>query len=117
MTKTPPLIEATLAALDDLKAKDILVLDVRGLTPITDTMIICTGTSNRHVRSLAQHVVEKAKEAGFRPLGMEGAEEAEWVLVDLGDAVVHVMQTQARAFYQLEKLWDLSEKEPQAANG
>lgn len=115
MTKNPPVIDLTLAALEDLKAKDVTVLDVRGLTSITDTMVICTGTSNRHVKSIAQAVVEKVKEAGHRPLGMEGLEESEWVLVDLGDAVVHVMQTQARAFYQLEKLWDMSE--PRAAAG
>ena len=113
MTKNPqpiePLVELTLAALDELKAKDVTVLDVRGLTSVTDTMVICTGTSNRHVKSLAQAVVDKCKDGGFRPLGLEGMDEAEWVLVDLGDAVIHVMQAQARAFYQLEKLWDMSE--------
>ncbi|TDU23241.1 ribosome-associated protein [Panacagrimonas perspica] len=110
-----PIIALSLAALDDLKAKDITVLNVQGLTTITDTMIICTGTSNRHVKSIAQAVAEKCKEAGFRPLGMEGMDESEWVLVDLGYAVVHVMQVQARAFYQLEKLWDMREVDTQTA--
>lgn len=114
MTKTPRPTEVpstralALAAIEDLKGKDVTVLDVRALTAITDTMIICTGTSNRHVRSIAEAVVEKCKEAGHRPNGIEGLDDSEWVLVDLGDVVVHAMQTQARAFYQLEKLWDMS---------
>ena len=115
--KDDPLIQLALAALEDLKAKDVTVLDVRGLTSITDTMIICTGTSNRHVKSIAQAVSEKCNEAGHRPLGMEGLDESEWVLVDLGDAVVHVMQVQARAFYQLEKLWDMNEAKATAGAG
>ncbi len=98
--------DLALAALDDLKAKDVQVLDVRKLTSITDYMIIASGTSSRHVKATADNVVEKAKHAGCPPLGVEGEREAEWILVDLADVVVHVMQPDARAFYQLEKLWE-----------
>ena len=85
-------------ALDDLKAVDVRVLDVRSITSITDVMVIASGTSNRHVRSLAQKVVEKAKAAGVTPLGTEGESEGEWVLIDLGDVVVHVMLPRVRDF-------------------
>lgn len=112
MTKTLPMTDdlskLALDTLEDLKGFDIRVLDVRELTPITDTMLICTGTSNRHVKSLAQAVLDKARENGFRPRGIEGLSEGEWVLVDLNGVIVHVMQAQTRAFYQLEKLWDLA---------
>lgn len=108
--KLDPLAQLALKALEDVKAQDILVLDVQPLTTVTDTMIICTGTSNRHVKSLAQNVAEEAKRAGHPALGVEGMDQGEWVLVDLGGVVVHVMQVQARAFYQLEKLWSLPEE-------
>lgn len=98
-------------ALDDLKAVDIRMLDVRGLTTITDYMLIATGTSNRHAAALAQNVLDKTRESGRRPVGVEGLAEGEWVLVNLGGVIVHVMQAQARAHYQLEKLWDLSPQE------
>jgi ribosome-associated protein len=101
--------ELAVAALEDLKGVDIKVLDVHELTPIADWMVICTGTSNRHVKSLAENVMDKAKSAGSPARGVEGLGEGEWVLVDLDNVIVHVMQTQTRAFYQLEKLWDMSQ--------
>lgn len=95
-----------LAALEDLKGQSILSCDVHKLTSITDTMVFCTGTSQRHVKSLADNVVMKAKAAQCRPLGMEGEREGEWILIDLGDVVVHIMLAKVRAFYNLEKIWD-----------
>ncbi|HET8881865.1 MAG TPA: ribosome silencing factor [Solimonas sp.] len=109
-----PLLKLAIGALEDMKAQNITVLDVMKLTTVTDTMVICTGTSNRHVKSLAQNVAEEAKHAGHQPLGIEGSEQGEWVLVDLGGVVVHVMQAQARAFYQLEKLWAVAEEAEEA---
>ena len=104
--RAAPLHTAVMAALDDIKAVNVRVLDVRGLTDIADTMVIASGNSDRHVRSIAERVVEKAKAAGFRPLGTEGARDGEWVLVDLHDIVVHVMLPRVREFYGLESLWD-----------
>jgi len=95
------------AALDDLKAVDITVLDVRHLTTVTDSMVVASGRSDRHVRAIAGAVVEQSKKAGFRPIGVEGERSGEWVLVDLGDIVVHVMLPRVREFYNLEKLWDM----------
>lgn len=95
-------------ALDDMKAVNVKVLDVAKLTDITDTMIIATGNSDRHVRSIADRVVEFAKKAGFRPMGVEGERDGEWVLVDLHDVIVHIMLPRVREFYRLENLWDVS---------
>jgi len=104
------LIRTTLAALEELKAENVTVLDVRKMTDITDYMIVASGRSSRHVSSVAENVAMRAKEAGFPPLGVEGLTEGEWVLVDLCDAIVHVMQPDARDFYQLEKLWSGQEE-------
>lgn len=103
--------DLAVAALEDLKAVDIRVLDVGGMTGVTDFMIIAGGTSARHVRSLADAVAVKAKGHGVVPLGVEGEQHGQWVLVDLGDVVVHVMLPEVRDFYQLEKLWSFDARE------
>jgi ribosome-associated protein len=97
--------DAAVTALEDAKARDIKVMDVRGLTDVTEFMIIATGTSGRHVRSIAENLTETMKKSGHRPLGSEGLDQGEWVLIDLNDAIVHVMQADVRAFYDLETLW------------
>jgi ribosome-associated protein len=106
--RPPTLRQVILAALEDMKALEVKVLDVRGLTDIADTMVIASGTSDRHVRSVAQRVVEKTKEAGYRPHGVEGQKDSDWVLIDLHDTIVHVMLPRVREFYGLEKLWDMT---------
>jgi ribosome-associated protein len=99
------LVELVTRALEDMKGQQIRVLDVRGKTPLADFMVIASGTSNRHVKSLADSVAIKAKESGVKPLGIEGQDGQEWVLVDLNDVIVHVMLPKVRDFYNLEKLW------------
>lgn len=90
---------------DDMKAENIITLDVTGKSSITDAMIICTGTSKRHVSSIAEHIAQEAKSKGLEPLGMDGEIEGEWVVLDMGDAMVHILQQEHRELYQLEKLW------------
>jgi ribosome-associated protein len=102
----PTLRDVVLDALADMKAVDVKALDVRGLTDITDTMVVASGTSDRHVKSIADRVVQRCKDAGFRPYGMEGERDGEWVLLDLQDVVLHVMLPRIRQFYALEKLWE-----------
>ncbi len=99
--------ELIVNALDDLKGRNVVQLDVRELSNVMDTLVIASGTSSRHVKSLASNVVEDAKHAGHQPLGVEGLETGNWVLVDFGDIVVHVMLDETREFYDLEKLWSM----------
>ena len=114
--RASPLQQAVTSALDDMKAVNVRVLDVRALTDIVDTMVIASGNSDRHVRSIAERVVEKAKAVGFRPLGTEGERAGEWVLVDLQDVLVHVMLPRVREFYGLERLWDGGDAQPAIAS-
>jgi ribosome-associated protein len=94
-------------ALDDIKGLDIVKLDVRKMTTVTDYMVLASGTSSRHVKALVDNVAEKAGKAGHKPIGVEGEEGGEWVLLDLQDTLVHVMLPKMREFYNLEKLWSL----------
>jgi ribosome-associated protein len=105
MTSNEEMKDLVIRALAEIKAVDIRVLDVGGLTTVTDTMIIASGTSDRQIRALADNVVKVMKQNGVQPLGLEGQQESEWVLVDLGDVIVHIMNPATRAYYQLEKLW------------
>jgi ribosome-associated protein len=109
------LCDLVVDALEEVKAKDIVKLDVRELTTVTDYMIVASGTSNRHVKALADAVAEKARKAGHRPAGIEGEDGSEWVLLDLQDTLVHVMLPRVREFYNLEKLWLLSPAKDLAA--
>ena len=112
----PPSVESLLktvhAAVEELKAKDVTEIDVRGKSSVCDFMVIASGTSTRHVKSIADEVVKFAKRLDVMPLGVEGEREAEWVLVDLGDVVVHVMLPRVREFYALERLWTVGDQPP-----
>lgn len=101
----PSIDNIVVEALEEVKAQNITTIDVTKQSDIMDTLVIASGTSSRHVKSLADNVVQEAKEQGYRPIGVEGLEQAEWVLVDFGDTVVHVMLPATRDFYDLEKLW------------
>ena len=104
------LVTLVTAALEEVKAKDIVTIEVRGKTSITDFMIIASGSSARQVKALAENVIEKAKEKGVRPVGSEGLDGGEWALIDLNDVVVHVMQVETREHYDLERLWQGAEQ-------
>jgi|TARA_B110000908_G_scaffold137066_1_gene162541 ribosome-associated protein len=101
------LINIVLDALEEVKGKDIVTLNVTNLTDVMDTMIVASGNTSRQVKALANSVIEDAKKSGFQPIGVEGIDSGEWVLVDLGDIVIHVMQPTIREFYELEKLWSM----------
>jgi ribosome-associated protein len=115
VVKPVEVVQVVESALDEMKAVNVKVLAVKKLTDITDTMIIASGNSDRHVRSIADRVVEHAKKAGFRPMGVEGERDGEWVLVDLQDVIVHIMLPKVREFYRLESLWDVSAARREAA--
>ena len=106
---TATLRKSVIDALEELKAKDVREIDVRGKTSIADLLVIASGTSARHVKSIADEVARFAKKAGVMPLGVEGEVEGEWVLVDLGDVIVHVMLPRIREFYGLERLWTVGD--------
>ena len=108
----PDLRQQVHAALEELKARDVREIDVRGKTGITDYMVIASGTSTRHVKSLADEVMKYAKRMGVPPIGIEGEREAEWVLVDLGDVIVHLMLPRVREIYALERLWTVGDDAP-----
>ena len=113
----PPPVDVLLKhvriAVENLKANDIVEIDVRGKTSVCDYLVIASGTSTRHVKSIADEVVREAKKLDCQPLGVEGEREAEWVLVDLGDVIVHVMLPRVREFYALERLWTVGDQPPE----
>ncbi|MEI9533208.1 ribosome silencing factor [Moellerella wisconsensis] len=94
-----------IARLEDSKAEDMVTIDVRGKSSVTDCMIICTGTSSRHLASVADKLIDECRKNGLQPLGVEGQGVSDWIVVDLGEAIVHVMQDESRRMYELEKLW------------
>ncbi|MBL4607741.1 MAG: ribosome silencing factor [Pseudomonadales bacterium] len=104
-TKPDKKLSLIINTLENIKARDIITLDIRPHNSIADTLVIASGTSNRHIKSMAEHVVEKLKQSGEQPLPPEGGESSDWVLVDLSDIIVHLMMPEARARYDLEHLW------------
>ena len=106
MLDTPELSAQIVATLDGAKAVDIKTIDVRNMTDITDIMIICHGTSDRHVSALARHVTDSLAELDCKPVSIEGEESGDWILIDYLDVVVHIMQRDTREHYDLESLWD-----------
>jgi len=113
---TEKLRDLVVSSLEDLKAIDIHTIDVSGQNPLTDLFVVASGTSSRHVKSMADKVVTRAKEGGLQPLGIEGYNQGDWVLVDLNDVIVHLMLPRTRAFYNLEKLWEVTEAQRSSAS-
>ena len=111
--QTKELLKMVENVLDERKGQNITILDVVGKTTVTDFMVVVTSTSERHAKALSEYVLEKVKENGFTPLGVEGQQGSDWVLLDLGDVILHVMTAQAREFYQLEKLWSVDRPDEQ----
>ncbi|KZY37360.1 ribosome silencing factor RsfS [Alcanivorax sp. HI0083] len=112
MSADTPLLQLVIDALEEVKAQNITPLDVREITSVADNMVIASGTSNRHVKALADSVTDAAKNAGFPPIGTEGENTGEWILVDLGDVIVHLMLPATREFYDLERLWKNPQHHP-----
>ncbi|KAF3978738.1 MAG: ribosome silencing factor [Methylococcales symbiont of Iophon sp. n. MRB-2018] len=112
--QTKKLLKMIEAVLDANKGQNLTVIDVQGKTSVTDYMMVVTATSERHAKALCNHVLEKAKENNFTPLGVEGDQGSDWVLLDLGDVILHIFTAQAREFYQLEKLWSIERLEEQS---
>lgn len=108
--QTDELLAIVTAELDERKGQSISVIDVKGRTSVTDFMVLVTATSERHAKSLSDYVAEKVKKYGFKPLGIEGEQGSDWVLLDLGDIIVHIMTAQSREHYQLEKLWSIDSR-------
>ncbi|WP_256661860.1 ribosome silencing factor [Pseudomonas sp. Hp2] len=113
----PVLLATVRDAVEELKAKDVVEIDVRGKSSVADYLVIASGTSTRHVKAIADEVVKFAKKLDVMPLGVEGEREAEWVLVDLGDVIVHVMLPRVREFYALERLWTVGDQPPSDEDG
>ncbi len=109
-TASAVLADVIVKTLNNLKARDVQILEVSSMTSITDFMVIASGTSDRHVKALSQNIIEEVKKIGVSPIGVEGQSEGDWVLVDLGDVIVHVMLPRVREFYSLEKLWSVVEQ-------
>jgi len=120
LPEPPPAADALLAAIrtavNDLKAFDVIEIDVRGKTSVCDWLLIASGTSTRHVKSIADEITRQCKQLGCQPLGVEGEREAEWVLVDLGDVIAHIMLPRVREFYALERLWTVGDQPPGAGS-